>query len=44
MSPPTQSAMLEGRVHGVVVQASRMVSSSPTMGRATVTAGSWTLR
>ena len=39
----TQSAKFEGRVHGVVVQASKdALSASPSMGKLTMTAGSLT--
>jgi len=38
----TQRAKLEGRVHGVVVQARREVEGSERRGKETVTAGSCT--
>ncbi len=38
----TQSAMLLGSVHGVVVHATRLTPSSSSSGNATVTAGSTT--
>lgn len=38
----THRAKLLGRVHGVVVQATREILSSSSNGKVTITEGSWT--